>query len=240
MKRRHLIWGVTLSLVSIFLMGASMDVNASLFGVGDTNWKEEALQHDGSTVIVERSQSRGGRHEIGQGPPVKEQSIRFTLPGTNKTFTWKDEFSQDVGSANFNVLALHVLNGVPYVVVSAYGCLAYNKWGRPNPPYVIFRFDVKAWQRIPLHELPSELTNINLVIDSSNNEEKLRSIGLVSAEPVKEFNKWYRQPEYRTILREPLPKERINQMCEERVLYKGSWILPDDPIARKFIDQRQR
>ena len=38
------------------------------------------------------------------------------------------------------------------------------------------------------------------------------------------------------ILREPLPEARLLAECELRVLYKGHWILPNDPIARKFID----
>ena len=49
----------------------------------------------------------------------------------------------------------------------------------------------------------------------------------------------YRQPEFRSILREGLAKEYINEMCEERVFYKGYWVLPNDPVARKIIDQRR-
>jgi len=37
--------------------------------------KEEVLLHDGSKLIVERTVERGGRHEIGQPPPIKVESL---------------------------------------------------------------------------------------------------------------------------------------------------------------------
>ena len=64
----------------VLTLGVSM--NASGFG-GDS-WKEEVLLHDGSTIIVKRSQSYGGRHEIGQPPPIKEHTITFMLPNARQ------------------------------------------------------------------------------------------------------------------------------------------------------------
>jgi hypothetical protein len=43
-----------------------MSADAGLFGLGGTSWKEEVLLHDGSTILVDRSVVRGGRHEIGR------------------------------------------------------------------------------------------------------------------------------------------------------------------------------
>jgi hypothetical protein len=215
-----------------------MSADAGLFGFGGTSWKEEVLLHDGSKIIVKRSQSRGGRHEIGQSQPVKAHDITFTLPGSNESVTWKDEYSEDVGHSNFDLLALHILNGTPYLMASPFGCLAYNKWGRPNPPYVFFKYDGKTWQRISLAEFPAEFKNINLVKDTDNDEEKLTSLGLVSAEQVKGFNSDYRQPEYKTILREALTKERIEQMCMEMVFYKGAWVGPGDSIGKRMMDRK--
>jgi hypothetical protein len=224
----------------ILAMGAGMNAAAGLFGLGGTSWKEEVLLHDGTKIIVERWHKRGGRHEMASGPPIKEQGITFSIPGTGKTLTWHDEYSEDVGSANFELLALHIQSGTPYIVLSAYGCISYNKWMRPNPPYVIFKYGGAMWQRIQMAELPTQFKDINLVIDTSNNEKRLGSLGNISVEQVRGFNSDYKQPEYQTILRAPLPQERINQMCEERVLYKGSWILPNDPVARQFIDQQKK
>lgn len=236
MKTIHLWLKQITKLGLILMMGASMSADAGLFG--GTNWKEEVLLHDGSKIIVKRSQSRGGRHEIGQSPPVKEHDITFTLPGLDESITWKDEYSEDVGHSNFDLLALHILNGTPYLVASPFGCLSYNKWGRPNPPYVIFKYDSKAWNRISMAEFPVEFQTLNLVQDTDNNEKRLIVLGLVSAEQVKSFNRNYSQPEFKTILREPLPEARIRQMCEPMVHYKCGWFgtNPDGTFNKEFAD----
>lgn len=202
MKNQYALTDVIRAAGSIFLLGVSMSANAGLFGFGGTSWKEEVLLHDGSKMVVERSQSRGGRHEITSGPPIKEQSINFVVPGTTKLIAWRDEYNDEVGSANFQLLALHILNGDSYLIATPYGCLAYNKWGRPNPPYVIYKYVGELWQRIQLQELPTEFKNINLII--STNEKELNGVGMAFAERIVEMNGSPRQPEYRTILREPV------------------------------------
>lgn len=197
-------WGWIARISGLLILGASMNADAGLFGIGGTSWKEEVLLHDGSKIIVDRWHKRGGRHEITSGPPVKEQSITFTMPGTSQTITWRDEYSNEVGSANFEPLALHIHDRIPYLIATPYGCLAYNKWGRPNPPYVIFKHSSDSWQRISLLDLPSMFKAVNLVIDTSNNEKKLDKLGQVSVTNVERMNRDYRQPELRTILREPV------------------------------------
>jgi len=147
--------GVLLTMLLAALAGCMALAGGNPLGLGDS-WREEVLLHDGSKIIVKRSQSYGGRHEIGQSPPIKEQDITFTAPGSGKSITWKSEYSEDIGRANFQLLALHILNGTPYVVAAPNLCLAYNKWGRPNPPYVFFKYDGETWQRIPLTEFPAQ------------------------------------------------------------------------------------
>lgn len=71
--------------ISILTLGVSMNTNAGLFGSSGANWKRrEVLLHDGSKIIATRTVERGGRHEIGQEPPIKEQSLTFTMPGINE------------------------------------------------------------------------------------------------------------------------------------------------------------
>lgn len=210
-------------LVAILIMGTSMNAFGFL-GFGGTSWKEEVLLHDGSKIIVKRLQSYGGRHEIGQSSPVKEHTITFTLPDSGKSMSWTSEYSEDVGRANFNLLALHILNGIPYLVVEPNLCLSYNKWGRPNPPYVFFKFDGAAWQRIPLSEFPVEFTTINLIINNGREEyiKKLAGeLGHVPAEGIRKINSSLTQPEYKTILREPLVKKMA---CGEMIRTKDGWL----------------
>ena len=223
----------------LLMMGMSMNTNAGLFGLGGTSWKEEVLLHDGSKIIVERSVERGGRHEIGQEPPIKEQSVSFILPSTNENVTWDDKFTEDVGGANFLPMLLEVRKDTAYLVVNPMGCLSYNKWGRPNPPYVVFKYQTRTWQRITLQDFPAEFKTPNLIF-SSPDREAVKNGRVVSAEAIRSLYEGYKQPEYKTILREALPQKRINQMCMEMVPYKGSWVMPNDPVARKFIDQQKR
>ena len=64
----------------ILMMGVNMSANALLFGLSGESWKEEVLLHDGQKLIVERSQMRGGNHEIGQEVPIAEHKISFIDP----------------------------------------------------------------------------------------------------------------------------------------------------------------
>jgi len=210
----------------IMMMGVSLNACGGWFGFGGDSWKEEVLLHDGSTIIVKRSQSYGGRSEVGQGGPIREHIISFTLPNTSKTIEWKSEYSKDVGRANFNLLALHILNGTPYVVATPNLCLAYNKWGRPNPPYVLFSYDGKVWQRIQMSELPVEFKTLNVAIYlGSQDVEAMDKKGLVSAEEIKRRNSELTQyPQYRTILREAYAGAG-GLRCGEMVSNgKGKWL----------------
>ena len=176
--------------------------------------------HDGSKIVVTRSQSRGGRGEIGQSP-IKEQAISFVLPGSSKSVTWKDEYSEDVGHSNFELLALHVLNGASYIVTSPYGSSAYKKWGSPNPPYALFKSNGATWQRITLAELPIQFKDMNFTINSSAHEKKLieetRKSGYVSAVTIKEFNSSLTQEELKSVVRAPLEiwKPRLENLSSK-------------------------
>lgn len=226
----------------ILMMGVGMSADAGLFGFGGTTWKEEVLLHDGQKIIAKRSQSYGGRNEIVQSSPIKEHTITFTLPNTGKSLSFKSEYSEDVGRANFNLLALHILNGTPYIVAEPNLCLSYNKWGRPNPPYLIFKYDGKTWQRILLAELPSEFKSINLIINNGREEDIERAankLGYVSADGVRSINSSLTQPEYKTILREPL----VKGWCPQPTAPDGTpipWNSFKAPLPMKPLNEQQK
>ena len=188
------------------MLGISMNACAVFLGFGGDSWKEEVLLHDGGKLIVKRSQSYGGRHEIGQPLPIKEHTISFSLPNSNKIITWTSEYGEDTGRTNFNLLALHVLNGVPYVIVEPNLCYSYGKWGRPNPPYVLFKHDGKNWHRLPLSKLPLEFKTINISIVTPwtirDTQVKFDKGDILFAESIKKSNEESQYPENRAILRE--------------------------------------
>jgi hypothetical protein len=208
-------------------------------GIGHTmRWKEEVRLHDGHVIVVDRFYNLGGYPAIeSHNRSPLDETLTFALPGSGKEIVWKTEFNNLPEPNGLGPLLLDVVDGIPYLATSPAGCIAYNKWGRPNPPYVLFKYVHGAWQRIPLEAFPAVLINSNLMSrpDSSvlqpyyaleQVEEQMQGRNIVL--------------EARSILRQGLSKERLEQMCEERLLYKGHWILPNDPVAKTIIDQRMK
>ena len=189
----------------IWVLGVSMSASASFFGFGKESWKEEVLLHDGSKIVIERSQTRGGNHEIGQEVPIAEHKISCTLPGTHEAITWKSTYGSATNNSGLILLALDVFNGVPYIVTTTTTttttCSSYNKWHRPNPPYVFFKYVGKVWQRIPLAEFPAEVKVANVAINMAKHS------GTLSAKEVKRINEKDEVEEVRYLrlfVREPI------------------------------------
>lgn len=208
---------------AVILFGIGVGACADLPGIGGMTWKEEALQHDGTKLVVTRSVKYGGRHEIGQEPPYKEQSLQFNMPTSGKSVKWEDHYSQDLGSANFLPMLVDVKDDVPYVVAYPMGCLSYNKWGRPNPPYVIFKYQGKDWSRIPLGELPQELKTPNIIFSMPDIEVQKSGKSFITAEMVRQIINQYSQPEFKTILREGITNPGGDRCGEMVGNGRGNW-----------------
>jgi hypothetical protein len=165
----------------------------------------------GTKIIVTRTVERGGRHEIGQRSSYKEQSLTFTLPATGQRVIWEDHYSEEVGGANFLPMLIDIFRGTPYLVVSPMGCLSHNKWGKPNPPYVVFKYHDKEWKRILLQDMPNEIATPNLIFSAPDIAVEKFGKNFVAAEVIQKIISGYRQPEYKIILREPLANEKCPQ-----------------------------
>lgn len=219
MSNRHALLRLCTTVGLVVAMSMGINAEAGLLGFGGDSWKEEVLLHDGQKLIVERSQTRGGQHEIGQEVPIAEHKISFTLSGSDGTVTWKTTKSFDANESILILLALDVIQGVPYIATHPAGSLAYQKWGSPNPPYVFFKYDGNAWQRVPLEEFPEEIKEANVVIGILTHARRLNAhSGIVSAEEVKKINEEARDPSVRYLrlfVRHPLDE------WKSRLEYKG-------------------
>ena len=186
----------------------SISAYAGFLGFGGESWKEEVLLHDGQKLIVVRSQTRGGNHEIGQEIPIAEHEISFTLPDVHEAIIWKDTPTSGNNDYSLVLLAIDVFDGVPYIVTTTTTCTSYNKWDRPNPPYVLFKYVQKVWQRVPLAELPAEIKEANVVINIEVYAHRLDShSGIVSADEVKKINEENERSDVRYLrlfVREPI------------------------------------
>lgn len=214
------------SLVFIVTLGVSLSACAS------TTWKEEVALHDGNKIIVTRLQTRGGRHEIGQEVPVAEHIITFTAPKSSQRITWKSTYGIDINDNSLQPLMLDMLNTTPYLAARPAGCIAYNKWDRPNPPYVLFKYDGKDWRRIPLAEFPREFKEANLVVGMQEHESKLveedRKMGFVSVSSVRNFNASL-PGELRTIFRTEI--RTGDTACQKMIYSNGIWDIPGSPLS---------
>lgn len=148
----------------LLMMGVSMNADAGLFG-HSKGWKEEVQLHDGRVLLIERFYNLGGYPTLdARERRLLDESITFTLPESNTKVVWKTDFDNTVPEPNsLGPLLLDIVGGVPYLATSPAGCIAYNKWGRPNPPYILFKYVNAAWQQIPLKEFPAELVQANLM-----------------------------------------------------------------------------
>jgi hypothetical protein len=214
----------TLGLALILVTFLTPYAGISKYGDTSTSWKEDVALHDGQTMIVKRNVKRGGRREPGQSPNSIYESLAFTIPNSRQTILWEDKKTEDIGNSNFHPLLLDIVENTPYLVTRALGCLSYNKWGRPNPPYIIFKYDGKAWQHITIQELPVQLTTPNLLINSPDTVAAKATSNLISATTIKTLNNSSIHLQYKTILREPVQKGEGIGSCPEMIHDgKGGW-----------------
>lgn len=207
------VWSRTLRLWALWIWGlvalSACALTPGGLGGGDS-WQEEVLLHDGRKMVIERSQTYGGRSEIGQDSPVAEHTIRFALSASQQMISWTSLFDKDAGRAGLRLLAVHEKDGVPYVVAEPNLCQAYNKWDRPNPPYVIFKWRSNDWQRIGIEDLPIEFTTTNVSRYVSRMWARNRNGQLISAEQIQKLNA-SDQPQYRSIVREQMAAGKCPQ-----------------------------
>lgn len=151
-------WVTTISLV---ILGGGMST-ISMGGAGDfakemaeramkprhASWKEEVLLLDGRKLIVERSQTYGSYPTVeSRERALLNEEWAFRSPDGRQRIVWKSDFRRPPEGDSLMLLQLNFLNGVPYVATSPAGCLSYNHWKRPNPPYVFFNTTTRRGSR---------------------------------------------------------------------------------------------
>lgn len=216
MRTHHGMWERIAKLGLLLILTASMSACAGLFG-HSKGWKEEVLLHDGRVLVVERHFNLGGYPTLdSRERALLDETIIITLPQSNKAISWKTEFRQDLSEPNsLGALLLDVVDGIPYLATSPAGCISYNKWGRPNPPYILFKYIDNEWKRISMNEFPVELVRSNLM--STPDSRLLKPYYTV--EQVKgQMQGRNIAAEYKTILREPI--QSAGQGCPE-MIYDG-------------------
>lgn len=222
-------WAIAISLA---ILGGGMSACAD-----GTSWKEEVLLHDGRKIEVERTQTYGGYAEpASTDRSVEKEEWLIPTPGSSRKVVWSSDFSRPPEGDSLMLLQINFLNGVPYIATSPAGCLSYNHWKRPNPPYVFFKHDGKAWRQIPLAEFPVAFKASNVHVGTPI---KAWRKDVISIEMIREEHRNL-EPYLRAILREPLKPRASGVSCPELVYYKGGWVGTGDSIGRRMMDRMSK
>lgn len=194
----------------ILLLLAVAGINAFAFlGFGNSmSWKEEVLLHDGTKMVVERVYHLGGKPTLDSHEQrALDETVSSILPGTNKKIIWKTDFRDSQPEPNsLNLLVLDRINDTPFIAAYPVGCIAYNKWGRPNPPYIFLKYEGDEWKRIPLEEFPAELSKVNVIVGRP--PAKLLK-AFYTVDQVEEQNRDINRKEYENIIQTPLEEKDL-------------------------------
>ena len=175
-----------------------------------------------------------GGYDTQQGAVIDE-TVTFNLPN-GKSIVWKSNYSDSVPEPNgLSHFHFDMINGVPYLATYPAGCVAYNKWGRPNPPQVLFKYMDNQWQRITLAELPPELINAQAKLIIGNPDRSLLK-PFYDVTAVNAKNAPISTPEYKTILGKPVKGGGGVTSCEVIVRYKCGWGEPGE-FNRKYFER---
>ncbi len=214
------------ALATVLLAGCASGV----LGLGGSSWKEEVLLEDGRTLIAERKQTYGGKPTLdSRERAVLDEEWTFPAPDGEGKVVWHNNFRRPPEGDGLMLLLIGFVESVPYLATTPAGCIAYNNWKRPNPPYVFFRYDGMQWQQIPSTEFPAQLKYANVIVGRP--DPKNRS-GTITVAAIKKDNKGL-DSHYRSIIREPMSPEEIG--CREMIYYKGGWVEPGE-FGRHFMD----
>lgn len=225
MNANHLWLKQIVKLGVLLMIGASMNAEAGFLGLGNSaSWQEEVLLHDGRKIVVERSQSYGRYPTIdSRERMVLDEEWTFENPDSHQSVNWKVNHRRPPEGESLMLMILGFLNGTPYIATVAAGCVAYNHWGRPNPPYIFFRFDGKAWQRIPLAEFPMEFKEANVVVGRPKPDNRS---GTLLVATIQEDNRPL-EPHLRQLAREPVKSAQTTD-CPD--LYSPRYTSPKAPF----------
>lgn len=153
---------------------------------GGRYWKEEVVLPDGRVLMVERTHSLGSQFDgelsdINKLPSAVGFTLDIPLPQGGKAH-WE-------GDRSLYPLAVGLKEGVAYLAASPRTCADYDRWGRPIPPYVFFKYEHGTWQRIAVTEFPDDIRTANLMI-GTDSLQSVREIerGVVTTEAIRRRN----------------------------------------------------
>jgi hypothetical protein len=129
----------------------------SLTACGKTiEWKQEVPLHDGRLIVIDRVSQQGPFNPFLNMRMEVRQELAFTHPDTGERIRWMIPEGLLPYMLDFD-------DGVPYYVLNAHTVADYNRWGCPNPPWIVYRYERGQWMRVPFEQLPVKFEKVNLM-----------------------------------------------------------------------------
>ncbi len=156
----------------------------SAIGVGGgQSWKEQVALPDGRDLIVERSHILRNRFDreiaaFNSRPGAESYAVTVPFRGGH-TAPWTAEHKDMIP------LAVAADESAAYLVASPFNCRSYSALGRPVPPFAIFKYERDSWRRVEIVQLPTGISEANLLIDTS---DSVVDSGFVTARTIRRLN----------------------------------------------------
>ncbi len=141
-------------------IGLALFFGVNMSGCTDTlSWQEEVRFSDGRVITVtQKRRYEGAYNGSNYGGVPRESWLTLKLPETgNQETTWHEKLKPS---------NLNVANGKLYIVALPPTGREFYLFNKPRPPYIGYVFENKTWRRIAFEEIPVEMYDMNLSVDS--------------------------------------------------------------------------
>jgi len=166
LSARISIWGTSLQKIQSHLFAQDLQ---QIEAIRPKRWSEDVILQDGRRLQVEREVSYVFKHSTGDAGggfsisrnKLKNHRLQFKHPGTHKLVHWQgDEF--------FTPVLLDLIDGVPYLVLSAHPSKDTERlYGCTELPFIYLQYDAKAkgsWRSVSEQKAPLALKRANLSV----------------------------------------------------------------------------
>jgi len=152
---------------------------------GFRTWQEEVKLNDGRVIVVTQKRRCESAYTGAEMAPCisRETWLTIKLPEFgDKEIVWNEKLKP---------MVVNVHQGQLYVVGRPPTGREFDLYGKPQPPYIAYRWKEGIWERMPLVEIPEAIYDANMIIDLPPKETKFLTI------IQKESSEMNGAPEYR-------------------------------------------
>lgn len=165
---------------------------------GFRTWQEEVKLNDGRVIVVTQKRRCESAYTGANYAPCisREAWLTIKLPEFgNKEIVWHEKLKP---------MVVNVDEGQFYIVGRPPTGREFDLYGRPQPPYLGYRWEEGEWKRIAFDKIPEAIYEGNMIIDLPPNQTRLLTLAQKGSQ---ELNG---SPEYRKHVKRIVPGYKSN------------------------------